>query len=130
VTLHLANFDPQTLHASVITANPTATSYFLACASDAPDDECGLEVGAKVLEGPSTLEVHLTLGTSYTSDMTCRLNGDAADCRHSSRGPDGNMTADMHYGDIRPWAMPVTVTAGFRGPGVCLGRRCQQLDYK
>ncbi|OIW32210.1 hypothetical protein CONLIGDRAFT_260945 [Coniochaeta ligniaria NRRL 30616] len=112
VTLHLPNFDDQTILASVITANPTATSYLLTCPTDEPDDECGLGSGIRVLEGPSTLEVHMTLG-QITDDVTCSLSGDAADCDQSAKGEDGMLTTGaMHYEGISSWAMPVTVTAG------------------
>ncbi|KAB5572548.1 hypothetical protein GE09DRAFT_1100006 [Coniochaeta sp. 2T2.1] len=111
VTLHLPNFDDQAILASVITANPTATSYLLSCPTDEPADECGLGTGINVLEGPSTLEVQLTVG-ELSSDVTCALNGDVADCDQRAVGPGGLTTMVIKYSGISSWAMPVTVTAG------------------
>ncbi|KAB5571924.1 hypothetical protein GE09DRAFT_648791 [Coniochaeta sp. 2T2.1] len=111
VTLHLANFDDQAILASVITANPTATSYLLSCPTDEPADECGLGTGINVLEGPSTLEVHLTAG-ERSSDVTCALNGDVADCDQRAVGPGGLTTMVIKYTGVSSWAIPVTVTAG------------------
>ncbi|KAH8912615.1 hypothetical protein BR93DRAFT_963771 [Coniochaeta sp. PMI_546] len=111
VTLHLPNFDDQTILASIITANPTATSYLLTCPTDEPDDECGLGTGIKVLEGPSTLEVHMTLGES-TDDVSCSLSGDTANCNQSEKGPGGLTAIATQFQGISSWAMPVTVTAG------------------
>lgn len=64
-TLHLPNFDKQTILASIITAGPTATAYLLTCPTADPnydDTECGLGTGIRVLEGPSTLAVYLDTG--------------------------------------------------------------------
>jgi len=115
VTLHLPDFEDQTILASVITADPTATSYLLACPTDEPDDECGLGTGIRVLEGASTLEVHMTLD-GYTDDVSCSLSGDAADCNRSARNTAGITIMDVHYEGISTWAMPVTVTAGLETP--------------
>lgn len=46
---------------SVISAGPTATSYFIACPSDAPDANCGPGDGMHVLYGPSTLSFAMTV---------------------------------------------------------------------
>lgn len=110
VTLHLPSFDTQTILASVITANPTATSYLLTCPTDKPDDECGLGTGIEVLDGPSTLEVHITLD-QYAVDVWCSLNGDAADCYQSAKGRGGLITTTTQYLGISAWALLVTVTA-------------------
>lgn len=111
VNLHIPDADDQPILASVITANPTATSYLLTCPTDEPAEDCGLGSGIRVLEGPSTLEVHMTLGQT-SDDITCRLSGDTADCDQASKGADGSTTAVMQYQGISSWLMPVTVTAG------------------
>jgi hypothetical protein len=104
VTLHLPSFDTQTILASVITANPTATSYLLTCPTDEPDDECGLGTGIEVLDGPSTLEVHITLD-QYAVDVWCSLNGDTADCYQSAKGRGGLITTTTQYLGISAWAL-------------------------
>lgn len=111
VNLHIPDADDQAILASVITANPTATSYLLTCPTDEPAEDCGLGTGIRVLEGPSTLEVHMTLGQT-SDDITCRLSGDTADCDQASKGADGSTTAVMQFQGISSWLMPVTVTAG------------------
>jgi hypothetical protein len=59
MTLHLPNVDPQTILASIITAGPSSTSYFLACPTAAPDfdeNDCGLGTGITMVEGPKTFD--------------------------------------------------------------------------
>jgi len=63
--------DSQKIGASVISAGPSATSYFVSCPSGEPSDECGLGSGMKVLYGPSTMayemdQVQVVDSTSYT----------------------------------------------------------------
>lgn len=61
VTILLPDFDVQSIQASVITANPTMTSYLLACPPGTNDTDCGLgSTGIHVLEGPATFEAHVT----------------------------------------------------------------------
>jgi hypothetical protein len=64
-TLHLPNFDDQTILASIVTAGPTATGYLLTCPTDDPnydDTKCGLGTGIRILEGPSTLALFVPSG--------------------------------------------------------------------
>jgi hypothetical protein len=112
VTLLLPGLDKQTVLGSVITAGPTATSYLLTCPTDAPDDECGLGSGFNFLQGPSTLELHATMGDTV-NDLSCVLSGDNASCDQTSKGPAGQLTAAMNFMNIgKEWPVPVTVTAG------------------
>lgn len=47
--------DKQTLHASVISAAPTATRYLLKCPSGADSNDCGVPPdGVQIFYGPST----------------------------------------------------------------------------
>ncbi|EAQ87304.1 hypothetical protein CHGG_03923 [Chaetomium globosum CBS 148.51] len=52
--------DQQDNGASVISAGPTATKYFIACPPGTSDEDCGLAEGVEVLYGPSTLEYTMT----------------------------------------------------------------------
>ena len=60
VTLILPQIDAQTILAEVLSEGPTATEYFLACPTGEDAVDCGLGHGATVIEGPSTLEWHMT----------------------------------------------------------------------
>jgi hypothetical protein len=53
--------DPQTLVASVISADPTATKYFIHCPSGTPSEDCGFPGGIEVLYGPSTMNYLATV---------------------------------------------------------------------
>jgi hypothetical protein len=57
VTLLLPGFDNQAIEGSVIAADATATTYFLACPSGEDANDCGLATGLTAVEGPSTLSI-------------------------------------------------------------------------
>jgi hypothetical protein len=48
--------DQQDNGASVMSAAPTATRYFITCPPGTSEEDCGLAEGVEVLYGPSTLE--------------------------------------------------------------------------
>lgn len=61
VDLILPMVDQQTILASVVTADATATSYVLNCPPDADANDCGIGTGFTVFEGPSTLGWKLSM---------------------------------------------------------------------
>ncbi len=67
VSLILPDFDNQTILASVISVEATATEYLLACPSGEDATDCGLGPGVTFLQGPSTLEMHLTESLGATA---------------------------------------------------------------
>ncbi len=73
VSLLLPYFDQQTVLGSVIAAGPTATSYFIKC-PDATDQQsaqdCGIGTGLTIVQGPSTLEIHLTDSDSVAGQLS------------------------------------------------------------
>lgn len=62
VTILMPQVDQQTIHASVVSAGPTATAYLLECPPGADSLDCGIGTNFRVTEGPSTLEYHMTGG--------------------------------------------------------------------
>lgn len=59
-SLLLLGFEGDNIVASVISAAPQATEYFVTCAAGTDDTDCGFGPGVTVTEGPSTLGIHLT----------------------------------------------------------------------
>lgn len=121
VTLHLLNYQTQTIYASVITANPTATAFLLTCPennleAEDPQGYCHSRLydGITVTEGPSTLEIHITdTGSPNTNELWCTLlGGDNARCSSSVHGYWGTTTGTDDWSSMSQWAIPVTVTAG------------------
>jgi hypothetical protein len=64
VKVLVPNVDSQPIEASVVSAGPTATSYFIACPTSLKDDECGLGTGFGVLYGPSTMSYDITFSNT------------------------------------------------------------------
>lgn len=60
VKVLVPNVDDQPVVASVISAGPTATSYFVACPTNASPEDCGLGTGFRMLYGPSTMSYDMT----------------------------------------------------------------------
>lgn len=72
VSLFLPGFDNQTLVASVIGSDATATTYAVVCASGIPDDDeddedCGLGGGLVLTQGPSTFAYTMSYDDIPTS---------------------------------------------------------------
>lgn len=60
VDIILPMLEPQTIMASVVGVDATATTFFLTCPTDAVSLQCGLGKGLEIVEGPEVLEVHMT----------------------------------------------------------------------
>ncbi|KAI1853218.1 hypothetical protein JX266_001924 [Neoarthrinium moseri] len=107
-SIFLPGFDTQSLVASVITAAPTATEYFLQCDSGNLM-ECGVGTGMTVTEGPSTFGLEFN-GTDIAISEACALSGDNAVCTFST--PGGNVSTESGSG-VKSMFLEVTITAGF-----------------
>ncbi|KAF7530825.1 hypothetical protein G7054_g9471 [Neopestalotiopsis clavispora] len=107
-SIFLPGFDQQGLVASVITAAPTATAYFVQCNPDAVVD-CGLGSGMTLTEGPSTFEVSIN-STDMTISEACQFSSDTASCTYST--PGGEPASESATG-IQAMYLNVTITAGF-----------------
>lgn len=62
VSILMPYADSNGMHASIITAAPTATSYWVSCPSGVPSSDCGIVDGMSVVYGPSTWEWTTTAG--------------------------------------------------------------------
>ncbi|KAJ9138135.1 hypothetical protein NKR23_g8778 [Pleurostoma richardsiae] len=120
VSLLLPGFDSQTILASVISVEATATQYFIACPTDEDASECGIGPGATLVEGPSTYELHMTETGVFTADVSCAIASDTAVCTSSLNEATldaSSIDADATGGvqtvtDLSSYTIPVTITAG------------------
>lgn len=114
--LYAAGLDNVTLHGSVISAGPDATTYSLTSVGDA---DCTLECGPDAMErtwvnGPSTFARHFTQADSLTIDFECKVSDRTdADCEGTMQGPSAE---GSYQTGVYVWATtsltPVTITAG------------------
>lgn len=59
-SLFLYGFEGDNIVASVLSAAPQATEYFITCAPGTDGSDCGFGPGVTWTEGPSTVAYHLT----------------------------------------------------------------------
>ncbi|KAK4100280.1 hypothetical protein N658DRAFT_106065 [Parathielavia hyrcaniae] len=106
--------DPQTLLASVISADATATSYFISCPTVTSSEECGFADGLEVLNGPSTMNYAMTISETYTLSADCQLQPTAnlGVCTASMISGASTSTTVDTLSDYSSFFIPVTVTAG------------------
>ncbi|KAJ9212971.1 hypothetical protein DTO166G4_5475 [Paecilomyces variotii] len=79
VTLFLPGFDTQSMVASVVGSDATATTYALGCAPDVDSEDCGVPPGFTIVQGASTMDYVMSIPSEYVS-MGCKLESDVADC--------------------------------------------------
>ncbi|KAK4235282.1 hypothetical protein C8A03DRAFT_17953 [Achaetomium macrosporum] len=109
--------DPQAIAGSVISAGPTATEYFVACATGTDLEECGLgDGGVTVTYGPSTVAYTMayTAEETYSANVACKLDPskDEAQCVGTMvEGKTTTVTSDILTG-YSTYILPVTITAG------------------
>ncbi|KAK3374420.1 hypothetical protein B0T24DRAFT_679775 [Lasiosphaeria ovina] len=104
-----------TIQASVVSANPTVTTFFIPCPTDVEANLCS--AGYNLIHGPSTVEVHITLEASgdlekTAQDIACQLNAGDALCTFTyaigSLSTAGVSTLEQYTSFLEP----VTITAG------------------
>ncbi|VBB73904.1 Putative protein of unknown function [Podospora comata] len=110
-SLFLPGFDTQTIWASVITAQPAAATYSLACPPDADSNDCGLGTGLTIVQGESTFSIDMR-GESVTQQYDCNLVGKEATCFGSIISPGGTALFQQVAGDYQKEIQAVTITAG------------------
>ncbi|KAK0704253.1 hypothetical protein B0T21DRAFT_387836 [Apiosordaria backusii] len=110
-SLFLPGFDKQTIWASVITAQPTAATYSLACPPDADSNDCGLGTGLTIVQGPKTFSIDIA-GDSVTQRYGCDLVGSEARCAGSVISPAGTALFDNVAPNYTVDIQAVTITAG------------------
>ncbi|KAK3294023.1 uncharacterized protein B0H64DRAFT_374862 [Chaetomium fimeti] len=106
--------DQQDNGASVISAAPTATKYFVTCPPGTSDEDCGLADGVEVLYGPSTMAYVMSYSGIFTASADCQLNPskDEATCSGKLISDEGTSIIAEVMSGYSTYIMPVTVTAG------------------
>ncbi|CAN8102693.1 unnamed protein product [Discula destructiva] len=113
-SLFLYGFEGQNIVASVISAAPQATEYFITCAPGTDGSDCGFGPGVTWTEGPSTVAYHLTESGAFTMDVDCAVESDTATCTETAAGPEANSpgTSTEVISGLSDSLTPVTITAG------------------
>ena len=101
------------ISASIISANPTATTVSLQCA---PTAECGLFPVEIIVFGPSTYNINMgdpTPGSDFTGTMDCVVAKTAV-CMESASGTEANFpgSSTETYDEDSVATVGVVVTAG------------------
>jgi hypothetical protein len=64
VSVFLPMFDEQTIHASVIAADSSKTTYFINCPASADSNDCGIASGGQtIVYGPKTFALDYTFSS-------------------------------------------------------------------
>jgi len=115
VSLFLLNSDPQSLVASVVSANPSATTYYIACPPDADSNDCGYGPGATITyAAPSAWQGYMSAG-DFSYSWSCDVQGStSAVCMESAGGGEANFPGQSTetYDGTDILFNPVVVTAG------------------
>ena len=61
VTLFLPGFDSMSLVASIVASDSKATTYAVQCAPGTDSNDCGMEDGLLLTQGPSTVAITTSL---------------------------------------------------------------------
>ncbi|KAL9091070.1 MAG: hypothetical protein Q9165_004997 [Trypethelium subeluteriae] len=119
----LDGFDAQPLAASVITADPSTTSFQLSCPSTVSANDCGVDPPITVVHVPGADEQDVWKasisppGESWTFSYSCSVgHGTQAVCAESNGGQEANFpglsTTTYEGASVQDMFLPVTITAG------------------
>ncbi|KAJ4424028.1 hypothetical protein N0V82_001275 [Gnomoniopsis sp. IMI 355080] len=113
-SLLLYGFEGDNIVASVMSAAPSATAYFVTCGPGTDASDCGFGPGVTFTEGPSTLGIHFTESGAITMDVECAIASQTADCTQTIAGSEANEpgTTSAIVSDISESLATVTITAG------------------
>ncbi|KAL2287020.1 hypothetical protein FJTKL_06045 [Diaporthe vaccinii] len=113
-SMFLYGYEGENIVASVISAAPDATSYYVNCAPGTDGSDCGFGPGVTFVDGGSSVGLHVTDGDAFTMDAECRITSDSADCTQTVAGPEANSPGIMisAFSGISDTFLPVTITAG------------------
>ncbi|KAF2624760.1 hypothetical protein BU25DRAFT_450496 [Macroventuria anomochaeta] len=103
--------DANSVAASVVTANPSATTFALACI----EADCGLFPAHTLVVGPSTYNVDMSdPNTDFTATQDCALASNSAVCKETAGGSEANFpgSSTTTYEGTEIGKLTVTVTAG------------------
>ncbi|KAB8226278.1 hypothetical protein BDV33DRAFT_197274 [Aspergillus novoparasiticus] len=122
-SMFLLGFDPQSLEASIVGNDATATTYSITCApsptASASDDDddygCGLGPGITLIDASPTTIMEMNDKPNFSMTVNCSVAGTtSAVCTGIGDGPEANFPgtiistiqqSEMSY-------LPVTITAG------------------
>ncbi|KAK7714532.1 hypothetical protein SLS63_011722 [Diaporthe eres] len=113
-SMFLYGYEGENIVASVISAAPDATSYYVNCAPGTDGSDCGFGPGVTFVDGGSSVGLHVTEADAFTMDAECHITSDSADCTQTVAGPEANSPGIMigAFSGISDTFLPVTITAG------------------
>ncbi|KAE8345644.1 hypothetical protein BDV24DRAFT_125413 [Aspergillus arachidicola] len=121
-SMFLLGFDPQSLEASIVGNDATATTYSINCApsptasaSDDDDYDCGVGPGLTLTDASPTTIMEMNDKPNFSYTVNCSVAGTAsAVCTAIGDGPEANFPGTV-ISTIQQSEMsflPVTITAG------------------
>ncbi len=109
------NLDTQSIDASIVSTNPTATTMALACPPGTDSNDCGLFPEMTLVYGPSTYHLDMGVGDAnvFTGTVDC-VRGPTITCIRFATGSEANFpgTSTATYAEDDILTLPVTVTSG------------------
>lgn len=115
LTLPFYGYDQMPIVASVVGANPTATTFQLACREGTDASDCGLFPAQTLTVGPSTYHMYMVEQGAFTGTQDCSTMGTtSAVCMESEGGAGANFpgSSTTSYVGTDVEVMKVSVTAG------------------
>ncbi|KAF3031328.1 hypothetical protein E8E12_001647 [Didymella heteroderae] len=107
--------DNQSIEASVISANPSATTMALNCPTGTDANDCGLFPDMTLIYGPSTYHLDMGVGDAgvFTGSEDCTF-GATVTCAEFATGSEANFpgSSTTTYEGADIMTIPVTVTSG------------------
>lgn len=126
LTLPFLDWEQFDISASIISANPTATTYSLACgppssttASDRDSNDCGLFPTQRLVHGPSTYMMEMAAGSgaaAFTGTVDCGadIGKPTVTCKESYAGKEANFpgSSTTEHAASEVSSLKVVVTGG------------------
>lgn len=107
--------DNQSIEASVVSANPSATTLALNCPTGTDSNDCGLFPEMTLIYGPSTYHIDMGVGDAgiFTGSEDCTV-GATVTCAEFATGSEANFpgSSTTTYQGEDILTIPVTVTSG------------------
>jgi hypothetical protein len=107
--------DTQSIEASVVSANPSATTMALNCPTGTDSNDCGLFPEMTLIYGPSTYHIDMGYGDAqaFTGSEDCTF-GATVTCAEFATGSEANFPGSSMttYEGEDILTLPVTVTSG------------------
>ncbi|KAJ8115247.1 hypothetical protein OPT61_g3070 [Boeremia exigua] len=109
-------FGTQSIDASIVSANQSATTMALACPPGTDSNDCGLFPEMTLVYGPSTYHLDMGVGNadSFTGTADCVRGGATVTCTEFATGSEANFPgrSTTTYAGEDIVTLPVTVTSG------------------